>query len=198
MTVPNKGRRVTPAEHMQAQMIAREQRAIERRQRDAESREWARERAKYKIPPHDPAFAYVTQKIGDDIESGCYPIANPQIYKGRVEIHLAKWHALQTRQPDYVVYYIRVGKYIKIGTTKDVDRRLNQYPPDSELLATEPGGHNIEAMRHKQFRQYLAARNEWFEPGERLMWYIEHLQKSAVAELRRAQSGVSDLTTEGH
>lgn len=188
MTVPNKGRRVTPAEHMQAQMIAREQRAIERRQRDAESREWARERAKYKIPPHHPAFAYVTQKIGDDIESGCYPIANPQIYKGRVEIHLAKWHALQTRQPDYVVYYIRVGKYIKIGTTNAIDRRLQQYPPDAKLLATEPGGYDVEALRHKQFAKHLAARNEWFAPAPPIKEHIKNLQRAAAEELRRTRS----------
>ena len=38
-----------------------------------------------------------------------------------------------------VVYYVRVNDRIKIGTSIDVKKRMEHYPPGSELLATERG-----------------------------------------------------------
>jgi len=47
--------RITPAEHLQAAMAAREQRQIERRAHLAKSREWAEERRKHAVHYDDPA-----------------------------------------------------------------------------------------------------------------------------------------------
>lgn len=73
-----------------------------------------------------------------------------------------------------VVYYLRVGALIKIGVTWDLDQRLRAYPPDVEVLATEPGGTATEQARLAQFREHLAypARPEWFHPADELMAHI--------------------------
>ncbi|MFK0045520.1 GIY-YIG nuclease family protein [Streptomyces sp. NPDC090741] len=60
-----------------------------------------------------------------------------------------------------VVYYIRFGDRIKIGTTKDLRRRLAALPHD-ELLAVEPGGYDIEASRHRQFQPHRIS-GDWFK-----------------------------------
>lgn len=187
MTVPNRKQRVSPGELMQAQMIAREQRIIERRARHTKAREWAAERAKHAIPFHDPAYWFVMQKLADDREAG-YKVNEPWCFEGRVKIHLAKFHETTTREPDHVVYYIKVGKYIKIGTSRDVDKRLNQYPPGAKLLAVEPGGYRREAERHKQFAKDLAERKEWFRPSPLLNTHIKNLQQAMKDELRAARA----------
>lgn len=74
-----------------------------------------------------------------------------------------------------VVYYVQLGAVVKIGTTLDLAQRLQSYPPMARLLATEPGGYTLERKRHRQFNEYLAAGNEWFDPGPRLRAHIERL-----------------------
>jgi len=49
-----------------------------------------------------------------------------------------------------VVYYVRIGSYIKIGTTTSFKYRMTSLMPD-EILATEPGHEELERLRHKQF-----------------------------------------------
>lgn len=62
------------------------------------------------------------------------------------------------------VYYLRVGDRIKIGYSVDVRQRMRAYPPDSELLAVEPGSLALERERHQQFAGQRAAGREWFRP----------------------------------
>jgi hypothetical protein len=69
-----------------------------------------------------------------------------------------------------VVYYIRIGDVIKIGTTKNMKARMSQLIPD-EILATEPGSGELENMRHKQFR-HLRVRGERFRPEDDLLSHI--------------------------
>lgn len=75
----------------------------------------------------------------------------------------SRWHR---------VYYLRVGDMIKIGTTRNLQRRMAAYPPGSVLLAVEPGGEDVEAIRHRQFGHLLMERNEWFRPAPDLMAHI--------------------------
>jgi len=77
------------------------------------------------------------------------------------------------------IYYVRIGELIKIGTTANLQRRISQYPPNSELLAQEPGGEDMESRRHAQFRHLLTHRKEWFRPGPDLM---DHIAKLSYAE----------------
>lgn len=80
---------------------------------------------------------------------------------------------------DAVIYYMQVGPFIKIGTTTTLARRLRSYPPDSVLLAIEPGGYDVERARHHQFNADRAAGREWFRPSEALSTHIEYLQRRA-------------------
>lgn len=72
-----------------------------------------------------------------------------------------------------VVYYILFGNRIKIGTTTSLRGRLDALPYD-EVLATEPGGFDVERMRHDQFAD-CRVRGEWFEPTPALLAHIAEL-----------------------
>jgi hypothetical protein len=183
--IAHTGKRITPAEHLRAAQLAKAQRDAERKAHLAKARAWAEERRKHMIPPHHPAYEYVTTRLANDRDNK-YPIDEPWCFQKRLTMHLTRWYELTQTPTNNVVYYIKVGKYVKIGTSRNLDQRIKHYPPDAELLATEPGGRKIETMRHQQFAKYLSARHEWFEPGPKLMRHIEGLQRHAVTQMRAA------------
>lgn len=59
-----------------------------------------------------------------------------------------------------VVYYIRFGDRVKIGTTTHLRNRLSAIPHD-EVMAVEAGGRGVEQARHRQFAK-LRITGEWF------------------------------------
>lgn len=79
-----------------------------------------------------------------------------------------------------VVYYIRFGDRIKIGTTYSLRRRLSSLPVD-ELLAIEHGSYDQEAKRHEQFAETRIGSTEWF-----------HASPELEAHIRRLSAGVED------
>lgn len=80
---------------------------------------------------------------------------------------------------DPVVYYVQIGEHIKIGITTNLKLRLNAYPPNRRLLATEPGNLSKEHFRHRQFNAHLAMGNEWFHPAQALVDHINELRRQA-------------------
>lgn len=60
------------------------------------------------------------------------------------------------------VYYIQVGDRVKIGHSKDVQKRLASYPPNSTVLAYHPGSRADERRMHQKFKAYLVEGREWF------------------------------------
>ncbi|WP_227979963.1 GIY-YIG nuclease family protein [Nocardia spumae] len=84
---------------------------------------------------------------------------------------------------DEVVYYIRFGDRVKIGTTTNLAKRLPFIPHD-EVMATEPGGIYVERQRHKQF-QHLRAKvghgREWFQLTPELADHIAVMRSRMVA-----------------
>ncbi|MGW4810540.1 GIY-YIG nuclease family protein [Kitasatospora cineracea] len=75
-----------------------------------------------------------------------------------------------------VVYYIRRGNLIKIGTTINLAHRMNALMPD-EILAIEPGGKTEEAERHQEFASLRTApRSEYFFPGVALQRHVSQLR----------------------
>lgn len=64
------------------------------------------------------------------------------------------------RGHDPVVYYMRLGDRVKIGTTKNIMARLETFNPE-ELMALEKGGHSVERARHRTFDD-LRTSGEWF------------------------------------
>lgn len=93
--------------------------------------------------------------------------------KRKIERHADRKH---------FVYYLRVGELIKIGTTGNLRQRLNQYPPGTKVLATEPGGRDVEDLRLEQFAHLLVSGKEWFKPGPDLTKHIN--------QIRRANGGI--------
>lgn len=77
-----------------------------------------------------------------------------------------------------VVYYLRVGANVKIGFTTDLRQRMHGYPPDSELLACEPGDYALEQRRHRQFIHHLRVGKEWFEPSDEVMAHVAEVRKT--------------------
>lgn len=76
-----------------------------------------------------------------------------------------------------VVYYLRFGDRIKIGTSSDVWTRIASIPHD-RLLATEPGGYTLERERHQQFREFRLARNrEWFRDCPEIRKHVNALRE---------------------
>lgn len=74
-----------------------------------------------------------------------------------------------------VVYYMRIGERVKIGTTTNLKKRMASIGPE-ELLATEPGWYDLEKQRHAQFTHYRV-KGEWFR--------YEGAVKQHVMELRK-------------
>ncbi|KQQ05708.1 MULTISPECIES: GIY-YIG nuclease family protein [unclassified Rathayibacter] len=71
-----------------------------------------------------------------------------------------------------VVYYIRFGERIKIGTSGNPRQRLHRLRHE-ELLAFERGGRALEQQRHAQFAAERLERTEWFARSPALDRHIE-------------------------
>jgi hypothetical protein len=77
-----------------------------------------------------------------------------------------------------VVYYLRFRDMIKIGTTRDLWQRIGSIPHD-RLLAIEPGGYELEAVRHEEFKAFRAARNrEWFTDCSEICRHVNALRRT--------------------
>lgn len=83
-------------------------------------------------------------------------------------------------EPEPVVYYVtRIDKpgLIKIGTTKDLRQRvaaLGARGRTVNLVATEPGGRDVERQRHLEFSR-LRVEGEWFTYAAALIVHIHGL-----------------------
>jgi hypothetical protein len=78
---------------------------------------------------------------------------------------------------DPVVYYIRRGPKVKIGTTTNLRARMVALLPE-EVLAVEPGGQPAEAHRHQQFAALrVDGQREWFHAGPSLQQHVERLRE---------------------
>lgn len=77
-----------------------------------------------------------------------------------------------------VVYYVRIGDHVKIGFSANLRQRLIalRVSPDA-VMATEPGGRTVEAVRHKEFAAERVGRREDFNPSRRLLNHIELIRR---------------------
>jgi hypothetical protein len=73
-----------------------------------------------------------------------------------------------------VVYYLRRGSSVKIGTTFNPRQRFAALPHD-EVLAFEPGDRGVEQQRHVEFAADRLGTSEWFELTPRLRAHIAAL-----------------------
>jgi hypothetical protein len=74
-----------------------------------------------------------------------------------------------------VVYYLRFGDRIKIGTSVNPRQRFAGIRHD-ELLAFERGNRLTEQKRHAQFAAHRLDRSEWFAASDELIAHIDVLR----------------------
>jgi hypothetical protein len=79
-----------------------------------------------------------------------------------------------------VVYYIRAGSMVKIGTSTNLRRRMNALSTRT-VIAVEPGDATVETERHEQFGA-LRRHGEWFEMDPALAAHIVGLRERFEAE----------------
>ncbi len=78
-----------------------------------------------------------------------------------------------------VVYYLRFGGRVKIGTSERPRQRLAAIRHE-ELLALERGGRPVEQQRHREFAA-LREGGEWFTLSAPLTQHIEALRASSAS-----------------
>jgi hypothetical protein len=94
-------------------------------------------------------------------------------------------------RPVEVVYYLRFGDRVKIGTTRDLKARIKAIYHD-EVLAVEQGGVAAERMRHLQFAKHIiTGQREWFSLAPELVAHINELRTDygqPMAAIRKWQA----------
>jgi hypothetical protein len=75
-----------------------------------------------------------------------------------------------------VVYYLRFGDRIKIGTSVNPRQRFAGIRHD-ELLAFERGNRLTERRRHAQFAAHRLGRSEWFAAHDEILAHIDILRQ---------------------
>jgi hypothetical protein len=79
-----------------------------------------------------------------------------------------------------LVYYLRLGDRVKIGTTATPRQRFAALPHD-EVLAFERGDRELEQRRHIEFAADRLGASEWFGLSPRLKAHIRHVADGADA-----------------
>lgn len=92
------------------------------------------------------------------------------------------WRSAKKRA-DEIVYFLRAGDFVKIGkATGSPDNRVSQLktgcPFPIEVMATMPGGLDVESQLHKRFAG-IRAHGEWFHATHELIAYVESLGGAA-------------------
>ena len=132
------------------------------------------------------AFDWVARDVGvtDLLPAPCAACGS------RVGVHypagwlcaVCDWRVGETPDADlpetavHVVYYLRLGDRIKIGTSGNPRQRLRSIPHD-ELLAFERGDRVIERRRHDQFAGDREGTSEWFAASVALREHVDDLRQ---------------------
>lgn len=129
----------------------------------------------------DPAFERIAALLVDMQRAGISPtretvavaIKLGRLYHSSTEPVPVPAEVYETMRHD-VVYYMRFGNLIKIGTSGVLQTRVRVLKPD-ELLATEPGSYRLERKRHRQFARFRAE-GEFFYPAPELLAHIRKVK----------------------
>lgn len=131
----------------------------------------------------DPAFLCIVEVIKDmraagfDLNAETVSMA---VALGRQKRSRSRAHGRRDSKTPAalgsIVYYIRRGAAIKIGTTVEPRKRFASLMPD-EILAVEPGGVDHEFARHMQFAHLrIGSASEYFHPEAELMEHIAEVR----------------------
>jgi hypothetical protein len=132
------------------------------------------------VDTEEPAFPSIATALQDMANAGVElteDMVSAAVKMGRQKHadEQAKRHNAPERRS--IVYYIRRGQLIKIGTTTNPASRFKSLMPD-EILAFEPGHVDVERARHQQFHASRVARkSEYFHWTDELATHVAVLRK---------------------
>lgn len=106
-----------------------------------------------------------------------------------VDYHSRLIREEQEKAARSVVYYMRLGPLVKIGWTTNLEGRREAINPQ-EVMATEPGGRDVERKRHQEFAA-LRVHGEWFTLESPLMEWVASLKPAE----RKSGDGMHMIST---
>lgn len=77
-----------------------------------------------------------------------------------------------------MVYFVQIGKHIKIGFTTNIERRIKEFLTsslDAELLLVIPGSRDLERLLHLKLSDCRVQR-ELFRRDHRILSFIRHFE----------------------
>lgn len=83
------------------------------------------------------------------------------------------------------IYYVRLNGLIKVGWSRELEKRLRAYGPDVEVLCHYPATRDDETNLHRQLRPFLARGREWYEDCPALADFVA----KAIAEYGTPNAG---------
>jgi hypothetical protein len=102
----------------------------------------------------------------------------------RVKERMESGAQAASRTQPGTIYYLQVEDKVKIGFTRDLNIRLQAYPPMARLLATHPGTYQLEADMHRKFAHHLTDRKEWFTVSDELTAHLEEVRANFKQDRR--------------
>lgn len=95
------------------------------------------------------------------------------------------------------IYYVKSDGLIKIGWTSNLAKRMRQYPPNSQLLATHPGTRAEEQRLHKRFAVHRSHGREWYPLAPVILHHID-MMKAKYGDPDTVAFGAQPVTIPQH
>lgn len=85
---------------------------------------------------------------------------------------------MRSLRAEPVVYFLRFGPHVKIGTTTNLPARLHQIGVPGTVMFTIPGGHDQEADFHRYYARNRIKDSEWFELTPEMEAHLDVIRRS--------------------
>ena len=123
----------------------------------------------------------VYRRLSQNVDAKLDALRRPSSWvdKKQVDLDSRKDRQRAATAAQSVVYYLREPSgNIKIGFTTNMQARLLDLRINRDaMLATEPGGRELERMRHRQFKHLRLGRWERFHPEADLLSHIAMIRE---------------------
>ena len=118
-------------------------------------------------------------------------------HRKRMDAFNAAWPAVVTPPKPGDIYYVKSDGLIKIGWTSNLAKRMRQYAPNSQLLATHPGTRADEQRLHKRFAVHRSHGREWYPLAPVILHHID-MMKAKYGEPDTVAFGAQPVTIPQH
>ena len=136
------------------------------------------------IDPEDPAFTHIADclaemksagiDLDEDTVATAIKLGRHRASRKSTRIRPSKAHRGETNEAG-IVYYIRRGAVLKIGTTVQPMTRFMHLLPD-EIIGFEPGSWHLEQQRHREFSHLRIGLTEHFRITPALLEHAHSLR----------------------